>query len=192
MAKKIVLKPPHMLAVVMFVAAGGGWPGLTAGIGTLLALAVFIGVHELGHFTVARALGIPVIDVHLTDGERSWSFKGSSGRTWYLGRSWTPDGGSITCPKLNPLSDRGWRKIVALAVAGPLTTITIVFVSAVLYFLSDSPTVREAAKICAAANIMLAVMGLKGDLHLAKVAHRQDRVELEKMYKEGLDMHNLA
>lgn len=120
----------------------------------LFGVSVF--VHELGHFLVARALGMEATVFSIGMGKALWSRQ--VGRTrWQIG--WLPLGGYVALPQMDPNSflegdaEEGeggarladvapWKKIL-VAVAGAAGNIVFAFLLGVVVWVAGKPSSPE-------------------------------------------------
>jgi len=115
----------------------------------ILALGVLIALHELGHFWVARAVGMKVVrySIGMLKPIAKWTSK-KSGITYQLGI--LPLGGFVQIKGMNPFEEGAfedadsyqtkpvWKRI-AVVVAGPLANLLIAFFVFFGLFVAGSP-----------------------------------------------------
>ncbi|MGH8496587.1 MAG: RIP metalloprotease RseP [Gammaproteobacteria bacterium] len=116
------------------------------------AIGLLVAVHELGHFAVARALGIKVLRFSIGFGKPIWRFRPRAGETEYV-VSAVPLGGYVKLldEREGEVSDSDLPRAfnrqpipnrIAVLVAGPLANFLFALVAYWLMFVAGIPGVR--------------------------------------------------
>lgn len=179
----VTLSHQHIAAVVVFFMYGAKLAGLVAACTFLLLGCLSVMLHEVGHFLCARMFSIPVYAVHLTSGEALVGIGTRAQRRWVIGKSL--GAGHIVIPRLVPTTERGWNKVVWLALAGPLVSLALFAAGIVLAATVDNAAWRMIGVSLAAANALL-TLSAGGDYLLAHVAYRRDIARLRELYSDDV------
>ncbi|MEZ8292826.1 RIP metalloprotease RseP [Vibrio splendidus] len=119
-----------------------------------LAIVILVGVHESGHYFMAKAFKTKIDEFTIGFGPSIWSITSRKGTRWAI--RWIPLGGAVkmaetpTDDSLNPLNENYYSKLhpskrILILVAGPLANFLLAWV--LLLFLSMQPQYHSTSEI---------------------------------------------
>jgi regulator of sigma E protease len=151
---------------------------ITAMMASLVLIAILVGVHELGHFLVARHLGVKVLQFSIGFGKQVIRYVSSSGITYAI--SLLPLGGyvkmldtregPVSKAELSKAFDQQalWKRLL-IVIAGPLFNIIFALLALWLVFLIGYKAFTPVIPALRADSPM-AVAGVKVGMEIVEVA----------------------
>ncbi len=161
---------------------------------TVLLLSILVLVHEFGHFIMAKAMGIRVLEFALFMGPKIFSFK--KGETTYsircipLGGFCSMEGEETTSDDDRAYSNKPWYKKALVLIAGPAMNIILALVLSVILFFStgySSLSVGEVVPGSTAAELGVQAGDKIVALNGSGVTSNMELGTYETMYKSEED-----